>query len=105
MKQNALTIRQKNMFQMSTLSKLTCVTSFEDVTDPSCIVKCSGVAEFAYVLSFTTNKMSKKSWMKNCSSDDDDSEAIRIVNDSLPSCTELTTCFTGRYKKSLTEFC
>lgn len=94
------------MLQMSTLSKLTSVDSFEDITDPSCVVKCSGVSEFAYVLSFTTNEMSKKSWMKNCPqrADDDDGEAIRCVNDSLPPCKELTTFFTGRYKKALTEF-
>ena len=94
------------MFQMPSFSKLTVVDSFEDVTDPSCVVKCSGVTEFAYVLSFTTNEMSKKSWMKNypqCAHDDD-SEAIRIMNDSLPPCKELSACFTARYKKSLAEF-
>ena len=91
---------------MPTSSKLTVVDSFEDVTDPSCVVKCSGVTEFAYVLSFTTNEMSKKSWMKNYAqcAHDDDSEAIRIMNDSLPPCKELSACFTARYKKSLAEF-
>ena len=92
------------MFQMSRCSKLTSVASFDGVTDPSCVVKCSGVNEHAYVVSFSSNQVAKKSWMKFQQDDDDDKKSIDAVNDSLPHCTEMTKFFTARYKKSLSEF-
>lgn len=85
------------------ISTLTNVSHIDSLGNPTHIVKCSGVKEYAYVLSLDTKKVLRKSWIKKSHTDNDD-EAIHSVNESLPDCDELSDHFTGKLKKSLSEF-
>lgn len=85
------------------ISALEMVPEMSSVDNPTHIVKCSGVREFAYVVSLKSHKVFKKSWIKKNDTDDDD-EAIHAVNESLPDCEELSNFFSGKLKKSLSEY-
>lgn len=83
---------------------LTTAAEINSIEKPTHIVKCSGVREYAYVLSMENHKVFKKSWIKNATGDNDE-DSICSVNESLPDgCKELSVYFTGKLKKSLSEF-
>lgn len=88
----------------SKVTKLSLVTDVNDVGEPTHIVKCSGTREHAYVLSLTSNKMHRRSWL-GANDGQEDREAVDAVNDALPKkCSELAVYFTAKYGKVLSEF-
>lgn len=77
------------------------ITYVQNVEEPTHVVKCSGTAEYAYVVSLKTSQAFRKSWIGN--SDDDDA-AIKAVNDELPDLPELTLCFSAKLDRTLSEY-
>ena len=72
------------------------------VGDPEYVVECSGVSEFAYILSKTNNSFSKTAW---ATTSDNDAKEIEKVNLILPkSCPRMETFFSAKLTKKLAEF-
>ena len=78
------------------------IALLKDLESPSYILACSGVREHAYVVSLDNKQFWKRSWFH--ANAEEDIEKINVVNEQLPDCPELTTCFTGKYNKKLSEY-
>lgn len=100
MKENTAPIRELSMCEMAS-SHRSQITYVQNVEEPTHVVKCSGTAEYAYVVSLKTCQAFKKSWIGN---DDDDDAAIEAVNDELPDLPEITSCFSAKLDRTLSEF-
>lgn len=71
------------------------------VESPTHIVRCSGTAEYASVVSLKSNTFCQISWLK-CKGDEDE-EKIDGVNASLPDLPELDVVVRGKLVKSMSD--
>lgn len=78
------------------------VAKLTDLESPTHVVQCSGTKEHAYAVSLNTKQYWKRSWLFANAEEDEDK--IRKVNDTLPDCTKLYDCFTGKLNRKLTEY-
>ena len=78
------------------------VNAMAVISAPTHVIKCSGVKEYAYVLSTKTKQYYRVSWFQAPPEEDEDK--IAYINDALPDCKVLTQTFSGKFKKKLTEY-